>query len=33
MIAAKDGSQQQDHSGTATQWDRQIAAMGRCYTF
>jgi hypothetical protein len=24
MIAAKDGSQQQDHSGTATQWDRQI---------
>ncbi len=26
MIAAKDGSQQQDHTGTATQWDRQIAA-------
>jgi hypothetical protein len=25
MIAAKDGSQQQDHAGTATQWDRQIA--------
>jgi hypothetical protein len=28
MIAAKDGSQQQDHTGTATQWDRQIAAVG-----
>lgn len=28
MIAAKDGSQQQDHSGTATQWDRQIASAG-----
>jgi hypothetical protein len=26
MIAAQDGSQQQDHAGTATQWDRQIAA-------
>lgn len=28
MIASKDGSQQQDHSGTATQWDRQIASAG-----
>lgn len=28
MIAAKDGSQQQDHAGTATQWDRQIAEAG-----
>lgn len=28
MIAAKDGSQQQDHMGTATQWDRQIAQAG-----
>lgn len=26
MIAAKDGSQQQEHMSTATQWDRQIAA-------
>jgi uncharacterized protein (UPF0332 family) len=25
MIAAKDGSQQQDHAGTANQWDRQFA--------
>ncbi|MBI3145097.1 MAG: hypothetical protein HYZ18_07520 [Pseudogulbenkiania sp.] len=32
MIAAKDGSQQQDHTGTATQWDRQIAAMGLAVT-
>jgi hypothetical protein len=28
MIAAQDGSQQQDHSGTANQWDRQIAQTG-----
>ena len=28
MIAAKDGSQQQDHAGTARVWDRQIAAAG-----
>ena len=28
MIAAKDGSQQQDHTSTATQWDRQIASVG-----
>jgi hypothetical protein len=28
MIAAKDSSQQQDHAGTATQWDRQIAEAG-----
>jgi hypothetical protein len=26
MIAAQDGSQQQDHGGTANQWDRQFAA-------
>jgi uncharacterized protein (UPF0332 family) len=26
MIAAQDGSQQQDHAGTANQWDRQFAA-------
>src|SRR4029077_334457 len=26
MIAAQDGSQQQDHVGTANQWDRQFAA-------
>jgi hypothetical protein len=28
MIAAQDGSQQQDHGGTANQWDRQFAARG-----
>jgi hypothetical protein len=28
MIAAKDGTQQQDHSGTANAWDRQIVANG-----
>jgi len=28
MIAAKDGSQQQEHSSTANQWDRQIASAG-----
>lgn len=28
MIAARDGSQQQDHASTATQWDRQIASAG-----
>jgi hypothetical protein len=28
MVAAKDGSLQDDHSGTANQWDRQIAACG-----
>ena len=28
MIAAQDGSQQQDHTGTANQWDRQIASAG-----
>jgi uncharacterized protein (UPF0332 family) len=26
MIAAQDGSQQQDHAGTANQWDHQFAA-------
>jgi hypothetical protein len=26
MIAAQDGSQQQDHMGTANQWDRQFGA-------
>jgi len=26
MIAAQDGSQQEDHAGTANQWDRQFAA-------
>jgi hypothetical protein len=28
MIAAQDGSQQQDHAGTANQWDRQFAERG-----
>jgi hypothetical protein len=28
MIAAKDGTQQQDHAGTANVWDRQIVANG-----
>lgn len=28
MIAAKDGSQQQDHTSTAAQWDRQVASAG-----
>jgi hypothetical protein len=28
MIAAQDGSQQQDHTGTANQWDRQFGARG-----
>jgi hypothetical protein len=28
MIAAQDGSQQQDHAGTANQWDRQFGARG-----
>jgi hypothetical protein len=28
MIAAKDGTQQQDHAGTANVWDRQIALNG-----
>jgi hypothetical protein len=28
MIAAKDGTQQQDHTGTANAWDRQIVANG-----
>ncbi len=28
MVAAKDGSQQDDHTATANQWDRQIAANG-----
>jgi hypothetical protein len=28
MIAAKDGTQQQDHAGTANAWDRQIVANG-----
>ncbi|WFP48914.1 hypothetical protein PL263_12440 [Methylomonas sp. EFPC3] len=28
MIAARDGSQQKDHTSTATQWDRQIASDG-----
>lgn len=28
MVAAKDGSLQDDHTGTANQWDRQIAACG-----
>ena len=28
MIAARDGSLQDDHAGTANQWDRQIAAHG-----
>lgn len=28
MIAAKDGSLQDDHTGTANQWDRQVAAPG-----
>ena len=28
MIAAKDGTQQQDHVGTANVWDRQIVANG-----
>jgi hypothetical protein len=28
MIAAQDGTQQQDHAGTANAWDRQIVANG-----
>jgi hypothetical protein len=28
MVAAKDGTQQQDHTGTANAWDRQIAVNG-----
>jgi hypothetical protein len=28
MIAAKDGTQQQDHAGTSNVWDRQIVANG-----
>ena len=31
MVAAKDGSQQQDHAGTAKQWDQHIAAAGLAF--